>query len=166
MAIPRKGSRRITVGAHSLRWLVRRRQDVFRLLVERETDPGQRLVGEIPLVLFPADAQVLSPELAKQCVLLAMADGYSPDSRGGEYRFVVAAGQLDFALVDRSELKKRPVGRPRKRAIGEKRRPVYVSLDPPDRARLVELAAERGVGLGTLVREWILERLKTEESSR
>jgi len=112
--------------------------------------------------LFPADAQILSPALVRQCVLLALADGYDPDQRTGEHRVAVARGQLDFGRVNRSELTKRPVGRPRKRAVGEKRKPVYLSLEPADRARLQSLAEARGVGLGTLAREWVLERLWDE----
>jgi len=162
MALPRKGSRTITIGVHTLRWLMRRQEDVFRLMVERGVDPGQRLIGEIPLSLFPADARILSPALVRQCVLLAVEQGYDPDAPGGEHRLMVSAGQLDFARVDREALKPRPVGRPRKRAVGEKRRPVYVSLEPEDRARLEGIAQELGVGLGTLARRWILERMAEE----
>ncbi|MFT4976121.1 MAG: hypothetical protein ACI8S6_002017 [Myxococcota bacterium] len=164
MGLPRRGSRKITVDEHELRWLGRKRDGRFLLLAEHAADPGQRLVVEIPLALFPEDAQILSPAIVRQCVLLARAAGYDPDTSSGEHRLRVGAGQLDFARVDRAELTKRPVGRPRKRAVGEKRKPVYVSLEPDDRARLQEHADRLGVGLGTLARQWILERLEAEES--
>jgi hypothetical protein len=164
MALPRKGSRQITVGPHSLRWLVRRRAAAFLLLVERSAEPCARLVVEVPVALFPAGAQVLSPALVRQCVLLGEAAGYDPNTTSGEHRLVLGTGQLDFGRVNRDELLKRPVGRPRKRAVGEKRKPVYVSLEPADRARLEALAEQRGIGLGTLAREWILERMTFEEN--
>ena len=164
MALPRKGSRKITVEGHALRWLARRRAEAYELMVERAAEPGQRLTCAIPLALFPADARILSPELVRQCVTLGLTAGFDPDAPRGQRRLAIAAGQLDFGRVNREALKPRPVGRPRKRAPGEKRRPVYVSLEPPDRARLETIAAARGVGLGTLARAWILERLAEEEA--
>lgn len=159
MALPRKGSRRITVGGHRLRWAVGRHGEAFRLQVERRTEPGMRLVAMLPLAVFPADAPIVSPAIVRQCVLIGLANGFDPDRASGEQAISIEAGQLDFGKVDRERLV-RPVGRPRKRAVGEKRKPVYLSLEPEDRARLQALADARGIGMGTLAREWVLERLR------
>lgn len=161
MALPRKGSRTLTVDGVVLRWLVTRRGPVFQVVVERGEDPGQQLLASVPVELFPADAAIVSPEIVRQCVVLGRRSGFDPDAPRGRQRLEVGPGDLDFGRVDRESLK-RPVGRPRKRAPGEKRRPVYVSLEPEDRERLEAVAMARGLGLGTLAREWILERLADE----
>jgi hypothetical protein len=131
--------------------------------MERSAAPGQKLVAQVPMSLFGDHTPVLSPALVRQCVELALARGFDPDAPKGQHPMWVSAGELDFARVNRDELTKRPLGRPRKRAVGEKRKPVYVSLEPGDRARLEALAAKRGIGLGTLARTWILERMNAEE---
>ena len=102
--------------------------------------------------------------MVEQSVRLALTDGFDPDSPSGEHRLTLQPGQLDFSKVD-TEAQRRPVGRPRKRAVGEKRRPVYVSLEPEDRTRFEAIAERRGTRLGTLARAWILERLSAEEDS-
>lgn len=163
MALPRRGTRRITVDGQPLRWLVTTQAEQFTLLVEHHDAPGQRLVARLSKQLFPEDARVVSPEVARQAIVYAQARGFDPGRPGGELRLSVPAEALDLGRVDREALTKRPVGRPRKRAPGEKRRPVYVSLEAPDRERLTELAEARGVALGTLAKDWILERLAEEE---
>ena len=163
MALPRKGSRTLTVDGQALRWRVSRKERSFQLVVEHRDAPGQQLVATVPVALFPADAAIVSPEIVRQCVVLARRSGFDPDAPTGRHVLEVRRGDLDFGRVDRESLK-RPVGRPRKRAPGEKRKPVYVSLEPEDRLRLEAQATQRGVGLGTLAREWILERLQREES--
>lgn len=163
MALPRKGTRKIIVGDLPLRWLVTTQAAQFTLVVEHHASPGQKLVALLPKALFPDEARVVSPEIVKQCIALAVEKGFDPAKSSGTVRFTVAAGALDFGKVDREALTKRPVGRPRKRAPGEKRKPVYVSLEAPDRERLVQIAEARGMPLGTLAKAWILERLAEEE---
>lgn len=159
MALAKRGTRKLVVGDLTLRWVVRRDARTYTFVAEAYSDPGQRLVAEVARSSFPPDVTAFTPALAEQCVLLAVAAGFDPSAPRGEHRLVVAPDQLDYARIDRTQLTKRPVGRPRKRAPGEKRQPVYVTLEPADRARLQRVAAAEGVGLGTLVRRWVLERL-------
>ena len=163
MALPKKGTRKITVDSGVYRWLVRRDGGAFRLIAEAHAQPAQRLAVKIPVGLFPQDAQILSPALVKQCLVLALNDGYQPNQAGPEHRMEIATGQLNFGKVNREELTKRPVGRPRKRAPGEKRKPVYLSLESEDRERLKVRADAADVGIGTLAKTWVLERLDREE---
>jgi hypothetical protein len=163
MALPRRGTRKIAFNTLVYRWLVRRHDKGFRLIAEASTDPGMRLVVEVPLSVFPSDAQIMSPGLVRQCIELAIADGYDATSPTGEHHQQIEQGDLAFGQINQEELKKRPVGRPRKRAPGEKRRPVYVSLETKDRARLQAIAETRGLALGTLVKAWVLDRLEIEE---
>lgn len=163
MALPRKGTRRITVDEHQLRWLMRPGKDAFRLVVERDAEPGQRLVCTVPMAYFPRDARILSPAIVEQCVRAALAAEFDPNVPRGEVRFTVTREHLDFGAVNTEELKPRPVGRPRKRAVGEKRRPVYVSFETADRERFDAVAKRLGTRPGTLARTWLLERLAQEE---
>jgi hypothetical protein len=162
MALPKKGTRKLTLTDHTLRWLVRVEGPNYKMVAEAHASPAQRLVVRVPRRLFPASVPAFTPAIAKQCAELAMLRGYDPASAGGEQQVVVVAGELDFGAVDVDQIRKRPVGRPRKRAPGEKRSPVYVSLEPVDRARLQQHAEARGVGLGTLARQWVVERLDQE----
>lgn len=159
MALPKRGTRKLIVEPHTLRWLVRAAGPVYRFVAEAHASPGQRLVVEVKRAFFPDDVPAFTPAIAKQCVQLALAAGFDPTADRGEHRLVIERGQLDFSRVDREEMVKRPVGRPRKRAPGERRSPVYVTLEPDDRSRLATAAAAEGIGLGTLARRWILERL-------
>lgn len=163
MALPRRGTRKITVDDCPLRWVVTNQARQFTLIVEHHSAPGQKLVASLPRDLFPEDACVVSPEIVRQCVTHARQHGFDPEATAGTVRLTVAAGVLDFGQVDREALTKRPVGRPRKRAPGEKRRPVYVSLEAPDRQRLERIAEAQGVPVGTLAKRWLLERLAEEE---
>ena len=163
MALPKKGTRKITVDSGVYRWLVRRDGRAFQLIAEDHAEPAQRLAVRIPMGLFPRDVQILSPALVKQCLVLAVNDGYQPSKPGPEHRMEIKTGQLNFGKVKREELTKRPVGRPRKRAPGEKRKPVYLSLESEDRERLKVHADAKEVGIGTLAKMWILERLDREE---
>ena len=165
MSLPKKNTRKITLSSGTYRWLVRRDAKNFTLITELAENPSRRLQVKVPLKLFPDDAQILSPALVRQCIEHALNTGYSPTTQGKEHRVTLSEGDLNFGKVNQEELKKRPVGRPRKRAPGEKRRPVYLSLDPPDRARLEAIATARSLPLGTLARTWILERLDSEEAA-
>lgn len=162
MALPKRGTRKLVLFDHTFRWLVRAEGQDYKFVTEAYDEPGQRLVVHVARSFFPADVPAFTPAIAKQCVSLAMAAGFDPAAPRGEHRLVVKRGQLDFGLVDKEEIKKRPVGRPRKRAPGEKRSPVYVSLEPEDRARLQVAAEREDLGLGTLARRWVLERLDQE----
>jgi hypothetical protein len=160
MALPRKGTRTITVDGHVLRWMVRPVDDGFRLVAESKEAPGQSLVVRIPRSAFGAALTVVSPEIARQAIVQGFAAGFVPAEARGEVRLTVT--ELDTTTVDREALTPRPVGRPRKRAPGEKRRPVYVSLDKADRESLEAAARARGLPIGTLARQWLLERLAEE----
>ena len=163
MALPRKGTRKITVGEHTLRWLARRQGGTFTLIVERYTAPGQKVVATIPEGLFPTQPPIVSPQIVRQCINNALKLGFNPDTPKGQVRMSVAKGDLDFQLVNTEALTRRPVGRPRKRMPGEKRKPVYVSLEKDDRQRMEAAAEKRGLPIGTLAKMWLVERLDEED---
>lgn len=162
MALPKRGTRKLTIDARTYRWLVRVDGASYKMVAEAYTDPGARLVVHVDRSFFPSDIPAFTPSLAMQCVGLAVREGYDSTHPRGEHRLTVKAGQLDFGRVDREEIQKRPVGRPRKRAPGEKRNPIYVNLEPEDRERFKVVAEREGIGLGTLARRWIVERLDRE----
>lgn len=162
MALPKRGTRKLVYEGQSLRWKVTPKSKHYVFVAESYDRPGQRLVMTVARTLFPVDVPAFTPGVARQCVGLAVSGGFDVDAPRGEHRMSVEPGQLDFTVVDRENMTKRPVGRPRKRAPGEKRAPVYVSLEPADRARLKTVAEREGIGLGTLVRQWVVERLDVE----
>ncbi|MCA9568682.1 MAG: hypothetical protein KC656_12610 [Myxococcales bacterium] len=162
MALPRRGTRELTIDDLHIRWLVRVEGPDYKLVAEAFDEPGQRLVVHVPRSLFPPEVPAFTPAIARQCVLLAMSAGFDACARRGEHRLRIQPGQLDFGRVDTTEIAKRPVGRPRKRAPGENRAPIYVNLEPEDRLRLQRVAAAEGIGLGTLARRWLVERLDAD----
>ena len=138
--------------------MVSPRADHFLLVVEQHTAPGQKLLATLPRDLFPTRPGSVSPEIVRQCVEHGITRGFSPEAPTGQVSFTATARDLQFERVQQP----RPVGRPRKRQPGEKRRPVYVSLEKADRARLEQAAEAHGVPIGTLARMWLLERLERE----
>jgi hypothetical protein len=93
MGLPTKGSRSITVGNVSYRWVVSARPNFLRLIVERHTDPGQRLVAWLhyhdSYVRDPAGrwcrvAQLRSvaPGVVRVAIELALARGWQPGKKG------------------------------------------------------------------------------------
>jgi len=163
MALPKRGTRKITINDTPLRWLVAPLSDGFRLIVEHHSAPGQKLIVQIPTAAFSQPPHVVSPEITRQCVEAGIRQGFDPACPTGAVRLSIGAGELQLESVNREELVRRPVGRPRKRQPGEKRRPVYVSLEKEDRLRLEKAAAAKGLPIGTLAKTWILDRLQQEE---
>ncbi|MEV1286249.1 hypothetical protein [Micromonospora sp. NPDC049679] len=90
MALPRKGSRPITVDGVDYRWMVRRRPTVhpapLSFVVERADEPGALLVVSLPWA-HPRPgqglpAEVVRPGIVASAITTALGRGWRPAQPG------------------------------------------------------------------------------------
>ena len=100
MAVPRNGSRLITVDGTVYRWLVRRKSTFAQELgtpltfaVEAADSPGQvlsvvtRSARSDNVLLEPFTP--VTPRTVERAVRLALAEGWKPDRNGGRFRLAL-----------------------------------------------------------------------------
>ncbi|PGH48782.1 hypothetical protein CRI70_21275 [Streptomyces sp. Ru87] len=103
MAMPRKGSRLITVNGTSYRWMVRHKptysqatlQSLLTVAVEHTERPGSVLVLRMPQAhpsnWMNAPAVAVRPAAVAQGIRAAIRHGWQPDQRGRPFHLGAAS---------------------------------------------------------------------------
>ncbi|MEV4567014.1 hypothetical protein AB0K12_24875 [Nonomuraea sp. NPDC049419] len=110
MAMPKKGSRRITVGGGSYRWRVRRKPSYSQgngwtpltFAVERAEEPGNVLVVSLPCARpdnwLGHRTIPVTPALVAACVRRALERGWDPGRSGSAVTLEVSEDDLTHFL--------------------------------------------------------------------
>ena len=92
MALPRRGSRLITVDAREYRWIVSPNDGWIEVVVERTDGPGRRLVARTgyhdltnEAGLNLAQQPKITPAFVRRAILAAIAAGWKPSVRGKHF---------------------------------------------------------------------------------
>lgn len=91
MAIPKKGSRLITIGNAVYRFLITIRSNKVEVIAELENSPAQRL----HIITSLESGTAFTPAMMKRCIESALEKGWKPDQKGKE--FVFSADETTFS---------------------------------------------------------------------
>jgi hypothetical protein len=100
MGLARKGSRTISVGGTEYRWVVSPDDGFMRIVIERGTEPGQRVSIQVGYgdERTPSGGSVqterITPALIERLILEAPSLGWRPAERGTELALKLERGIL------------------------------------------------------------------------
>ena len=109
MAIPKKGSRNITIGAQRFRWVVSIHDNTANLVVELADDPGQRLQAHFECRdlhvrdasgewKFHSQKQSITPSNVRRLLTHALEKGWRPEQKGGSPFIVRDAAKVALTI--------------------------------------------------------------------